>query len=157
MTRQANLDRYCFVMPWLQVVMASDEEFSYSNWSPDLRNWESFNGLPYLINPEIVLLHIPVGVTQNICCNHPKIWTRRLYQRVRHPKDAAGIANSVDLSVRKLRIITVKSSAVVIFIIISEAVSKTKHNDASIVKFIFYFGPLRSAIIFWEIRNKWLV
>ena len=34
--------------------------------------------------------------TQNICCNHTKIWTRRLYQRVMHPKDAAGIANSVD-------------------------------------------------------------
>ena len=26
-----------------------------------------------------------------------------------------------------------------------------------IVQFIFYFGLLRSAIIFWEIRNKWLV
>ena len=34
--------------------------------------------------------------TQKICCNHPKIWTRWLYQRVMHPKDAAGIANSVD-------------------------------------------------------------
>ena len=33
--------------------------------------------------------------TQNICCNHPKICTRWLYQRVMHPKDAAGIANSV--------------------------------------------------------------
>ena len=30
------------------------------------------------------------------CCNHPKIWTRWLYQSVMHPKDAAGIANSVD-------------------------------------------------------------
>ena len=34
--------------------------------------------------------------TQKICYNHPKIWTRWLYQRVMHPKDAAGIANSVD-------------------------------------------------------------
>ena len=34
--------------------------------------------------------------TQNICCNHPKTWTRWLYRRVMHPKDAAGIANSVD-------------------------------------------------------------
>ena len=34
--------------------------------------------------------------TQNICCNHAKIWTRWLYQRVMHPKDAARIANSVD-------------------------------------------------------------
>ena len=34
--------------------------------------------------------------TQNICCNHPKIWTRWLYWKVMHPKDAAGIANSVD-------------------------------------------------------------
>ena len=29
-------------------------------------------------------------------------------------------------------------------------------DTATIVQFIFYFGPLRSAIIFWEIRNKWL-
>ena len=34
--------------------------------------------------------------TPKICCDHPKIWTRWLYQRVMHPKDAAGIANSVD-------------------------------------------------------------
>ena len=44
--------------------------------------------------------------TKNICCNHPKIWTRWLYQRVMHAKDAAGIANSVD-SDQELRIITV--------------------------------------------------
>ena len=34
--------------------------------------------------------------TWNICCNHPKIWTRWLYRRVLHPEDAGGIANSVD-------------------------------------------------------------
>ena len=34
--------------------------------------------------------------TWKICCNHPKIWTRWLYCRVLHPKDADGIANSVD-------------------------------------------------------------
>ena len=33
---------------------------------------------------------------QNICCNHPKILPRWLYQRVMHLKDADGIANSVD-------------------------------------------------------------
>ena len=33
---------------------------------------------------------------QKICCNHSKIWTRWLYQRVMHPKDAAEIATSVD-------------------------------------------------------------
>ena len=60
--------------------------------------------------------------TQNICCNHCNIWTMRLYHRVMSPKDADGMANSVDpalgesdlglhcllrLSVRKLRVITV--------------------------------------------------
>ena len=59
--------------------------------------------------------------TQRICCNHPKSWTRWCFLRVIHPKDAEGIANSVDpdqsliwvctvcpdLSVRKLRKITV--------------------------------------------------
>ena len=64
--------------------------------------------------------------TQNICCNHSKIWTMWLYHRVMSPKDADGMANSVDpdqtaprssliwvcticpgLSVHKLRIITV--------------------------------------------------
>ena len=34
--------------------------------------------------------------TQNICCNYPKSWTRWLFLRVMHPKDAEGIANSVD-------------------------------------------------------------
>ena len=34
--------------------------------------------------------------TPKICCNHPKIRTRWLYQRVMHPKDAARIAKSVD-------------------------------------------------------------
>ena len=31
---------------------------------------------------------------------------------------------------------------------------KTSHRTSTIVQFIFYFGPLRSAIIFCEIRNK---
>ena len=34
---------------------------------------------------------------------------------------------------------------------------KTSPRTSTIVQFIFYFGPLRSAIIFWELRNKWLV
>ena len=34
---------------------------------------------------------------------------------------------------------------------------KTSPRTSTIVQFIFYFSPLRSAIIFWEIRNKWLV
>ena len=34
---------------------------------------------------------------------------------------------------------------------------KTSPRTSTIVQFIFYFGPLISAIIFWEIRNKWLV
>ena len=69
--------------------------------------------------------------TQNICCNHSKIWTMWLYDTVHvmSPNDADGIANSVDpdqtaprssliwvctvcpgISVRKLRIITVEIS-----------------------------------------------
>ena len=34
--------------------------------------------------------------TQNICCNHSKIWTMWLYHRVMGPNDADGMANSVD-------------------------------------------------------------
>ena len=34
---------------------------------------------------------------------------------------------------------------------------KTSPRTSTIVQFLFYFGPLRSAIIFWEIGNKWLV
>ena len=34
--------------------------------------------------------------TQNIYCNHPKIWTKWLYHRLMHPKDADRLANSVD-------------------------------------------------------------
>ena len=34
--------------------------------------------------------------TQNICCNHSKIWTMWLYHRVMSPNDADGMAKSVD-------------------------------------------------------------
>ena len=34
--------------------------------------------------------------TQKNCCNHPKSWTRWRFLSVMHPKDAEGIANSVD-------------------------------------------------------------
>ena len=34
--------------------------------------------------------------TQQICCNHSKIWTMWLYHRVMSPNDADGMANSVD-------------------------------------------------------------
>ena len=34
---------------------------------------------------------------------------------------------------------------------------KTSPRTSTILQFIFYFGPLRSEIIFWEIRNRWLV
>ena len=34
--------------------------------------------------------------TQNICCNHSKIWTMWLYQREMNPNDADRMANSVD-------------------------------------------------------------
>ena len=37
--------------------------------------------------------------TQNICCNHSKIWTMWLYHRVMSPNDADGMANSVDRAV----------------------------------------------------------
>ena len=45
----------------------------------------------YCKNPKI-------SDTQKICCNHHKSWTRWLFLRLMHPKpkDAAGIANSVD-------------------------------------------------------------
>ena len=33
--------------------------------------------------------------TQNICCNHSKIWTMWLYYRVMSPNHADGMANSV--------------------------------------------------------------
>ena len=41
-------------------------------------------------------MHHKNSDTQNICCNPPKIWTRWLYRRVMHSKDADKIANSVD-------------------------------------------------------------
>ena len=34
--------------------------------------------------------------TQNICCNHSKVWTIWLYHRVMSPNNADGMANSVD-------------------------------------------------------------
>ena len=34
--------------------------------------------------------------TPKKCCNHPKIWTRWLYLRVMHPKDADWMANGAD-------------------------------------------------------------
>ena len=34
--------------------------------------------------------------TQNICCNHSKVWTMWLYDGLMSPNDADGMANSVD-------------------------------------------------------------
>ena len=34
--------------------------------------------------------------TQNICCNHSKVWTMWLYHRLMSPNDVDGMANSVD-------------------------------------------------------------
>ena len=34
--------------------------------------------------------------TQKICCNHPISWKRWFFLKKMHPKDAEGIANSVD-------------------------------------------------------------
>ena len=34
--------------------------------------------------------------TQNICCNHSKVWTMWHYHRLMSPNDADGMANSVD-------------------------------------------------------------
>ena len=34
--------------------------------------------------------------TQNICCNHSKVWTMWLYRRLMSPNDADGMANSAD-------------------------------------------------------------
>ena len=34
--------------------------------------------------------------TQNICCNHSKIWSMWLFHRVMSPNDADRMANSVD-------------------------------------------------------------
>ena len=34
--------------------------------------------------------------TRKICCNYPKSWTVWFYDRVMRPKDADGMANSVD-------------------------------------------------------------
>ena len=34
--------------------------------------------------------------SRKICCNPPKVQTKWLYHRVTHPKDAHGMANSVD-------------------------------------------------------------
>ena len=43
-------------------------------------------------------LDIPKNLNiQNICCNHPKILTMRLYHRVMLLNDADGTANGVDL------------------------------------------------------------
>ena len=37
-----------------------------------------------------------IGTPKKVCCNHPKIWTMRLYHTVMLLKDTDGIANSVD-------------------------------------------------------------
>ena len=37
-----------------------------------------------------------IWTPKKMCCNYPKSWTRWLFLRVKHPKDAEGIANSVD-------------------------------------------------------------
>ena len=119
-----------------------------------------------------------IRTPQKICCNHPKIWTRWLYQRVMHPKDAVGIANSVDpdqtaprrsdcssrssliwvctvcpdLSVRKLRIITVHSvKRLELFPLAFSTISRGYHtgllSTRSSSEIWFLVGPTIAAAI----------
>ena len=107
-------DETTFAKLPIMVVMTRD---SWRWGKTDLKNsdTQTICCKKYRKNPKI-------SDTQKVCCNHPKIWTRWLYHRVMHPKDAARIANSVDsrssliwvctvcpdLSVWKLRINMVK-------------------------------------------------
>ena len=50
--------------------------------------------LKWLLNTTVKIKKI--WTSENFCCNHPKIWTTRLYHRVMLLKDADGIANSVN-------------------------------------------------------------
>ena len=44
----------------------------------------------------IIVKFLNIRTPEKICCSPPKIRTKWLYHRVMHPKDADGIANSVD-------------------------------------------------------------
>ena len=95
-----------------------------------------FPSIPWMITTHGVVRQMPIlcnyrkfpkySDTQNICCNHSKIWTKWLYYSVMSPNDTDRMTNSVDpdqtssrssliwvctvcpgISVRKLRIITV--------------------------------------------------
>ena len=57
-------------------------------WNGNFKRF-SVSELKYHKNPKY-------SDTLKICCNHPKSWTRWLYQSVMPPKNAAGIANRVD-------------------------------------------------------------
>ena len=75
----------------------------YHATNPEKMFLSAFNCLRLFTYLNTILLFIPYyrkfpeySDTQKICCNHSKIWTLWLYQRVTSPNDADGMANSVD-------------------------------------------------------------
>ena len=71
-------------------------KFSYRQvWATSVDPDQTAGSTLFVI-PSAYHKNLKYSDTQNICCNHPNIWTRWLYRRVMHPKDAAGIANSVE-------------------------------------------------------------
>ena len=63
--------------PKIHVIILKSIQFGFS-WSNTYRKFPKYSD------------------TQNICCNHSKIWSMWLYHRLMGPNDADGMANSVD-------------------------------------------------------------
>ena len=82
--RWSHTSFYWFCHEAAQMCFIYQEFFSLSTIT-SVKNWCRI----YRKNPKI-------SDTLKICCNHPRSWTRWLFLKVMHPKDAARIANSVD-------------------------------------------------------------
>ena len=68
--------------------------FAYRNFCIQGKQWRPFSEAVFIGHVRLHLICL-FGHSK-IYCNHPKSWTRWRFLRVMHPKDAEGIANSVD-------------------------------------------------------------
>ena len=102
----------CYLVYFYSVLPSDNSQFAlfwkWTYYGKNRKKNEHLKNMLYRNDPKF-------SDTQNICCNHSKVWTMWLYHTLMSPNDADRMANSVDwvctvcpgLSVRKFRIITV--------------------------------------------------
>ena len=142
---------------------------------------ENFHGLGFRYPRCVIFMYLYSKNLKNSniwknCCVYPGVWTMQFCHKILCPKDAVAgwLQGHWWGFISRIYVVWPTFLLMNVFIalkgshfwflfdftaagVVPCGGHKMSPRTSTIVQFIFYFGPLRSAIIFWEIRNKWLV